>query len=282
MRNDTENIYRQKINQVIDYIGANLYRSLTLDRLADEMNISQRQLLRVMRTSLNEPLSAYIARQRVEKAVHYMQAERMNLTRLADLVGYDNPQSFSKAFKKHFGISPKTYMNERQTKLEASVKRSDKEQNDLQSEIGEENDLELVYIRIIGKYGESEPYEIAWKKLVRFLSDHQALPDRPRFIGIGFDDPTVTEVERCRFYACVSVQKKITPTGEFGTVRLQKGKYAVYTLKGSYSGLQALYNRIYVNFDYDLRYGLAFEEYVNSPHNTGEEDLCTKIFIPIK
>jgi len=281
MRNNTENIYQQKVNQVIDYISANLYQPLALAILANQINVSQRQLLRIMRSSLNESLSAYVARQRVERSVLYMQNEKMSLTQLAEMVGYDNPQSFSKAFKKHFGISPKMYINELQAKLEGYVKSSGNRQN-LQSEVCEVGNLELVYIRIIGKYGESELYNTAWDKLVRFLSDNQSLSEKIRFIGISFDDPNVTKSKQCRFYACALVQKKIAPKGEFGTIQLRKGKYAVYTLKGSYSGLQELYNNISVNFDYNLRYGLAFEEYLNSPLDTKEEELLTKIFIPIK
>jgi AraC-like DNA-binding protein/DNA gyrase inhibitor GyrI len=281
MRVDTENIYQQKVNRVIDYVSANLHQPLALDKLAEQIYVSQRQLLRIMRSSLNEPLSAYVARQRVERSALYMQTEKMNLTQLADRVGYDNPQSFSKAFKKHFGISPKMYMNELQAKLESYVKSSGNRKN-LQSEICEEDDLELVYIRIFGKYGEGELYNAAWDKLDRFLSENQAFSPKTRFIGISFDSPNVTKSEQCRFYACALVQNKIVPKGEFGTIQLRKGKYAVYTLKGSYSGLQELYNNISINFDYNLRYGLAFEEYLNSPQNTKEEDLLTKIFIPIK
>lgn len=282
MRNDTENIYRQKVNQVIDCISANLHKPLQLDIIAGQINVSQRQLLRIMRSALNESLYAYVARQRMERAVLYMQMEETNLTQLAEKVGYDNPQSFSKAFKKQFGIPPKTYMDKLQTRLEGAVKSGGNRQMHLLPEICEENDLELIYIRIFGKYGEGEPYDTAWNKLIHFLSGNQALSAETRFIGLSFDDPNVTKHEHCRFYACASVQKKIVPTGEFGTIQLRKGKYVVYTLKGSYSGLQELYNAISVNFDYTLRYGMAFEEYLNSPHNTPEEELLTKIFIPIK
>ena len=114
------------------------------------------------------------------------------------------------------------------------------------------------------------------------MKNHQALSEETRFIGISFDDPNVTKQEQCRFYACASVQKKIAPAGAFGTIQLRKGKYAVYTLKGSYSGLQELYNNISANFDYSLRHGMAFEEYLNNCYDTKEEDLLTKIFIPIK
>ena len=283
MRSDTEKIYQQKVNQVIDYISANLHQPLALDKLADQIHVSLRQLLRIMRTSLNEPLSAYVTRQRMERAVMYMQTEKMSLIKLSEMVGYDNPQSFSKAFKKQFGISPKAYTKELKKRLENYLKISDNGENHLRAEICEEDDLELVYIRIFGKYGEGELYETAWNKLIRFLNDHQALSDTTRLIGISFDDPNVTKSAQCRYYACASVQKKIAATGEFGTIRLRKGKYAVYTLKGSYSGLQELYNNISVNFEHTLRHGIVFEEYVNSPLATKDEkDLLTKIFIPIK
>jgi AraC-like DNA-binding protein/DNA gyrase inhibitor GyrI len=282
MRNSIENIYEQKVNQVIDYISANLYRSLQLNALANQINVSQRQLLRIMRSSLNESLYSYVIRQRVERAVLYMQTEEMSLTQLAGMVGYDNPQSFSKAFRKQFGISPKAYMNELQSRLAVYVRSSGNRQNHLKSETSEEEDLELVYIRIIGKYGEDELYGTAWNKLICFLKDRQALSVSTRFIGLSFDDPNITKSEHCRFYACATVEKKIAPTGEFGTIQLRKGKYAIYTLKGSYSGLQELYNNISVNFDYTLRHGVAFEEYLNSPHDTKEENLLTKVFIPIR
>ena len=239
MHNSTENIYKQKANQVLDYISANLHSPLHLDVIADRINVSQRQLLRIMSAILNEPLYAYVARQRIERAVLYMQTEEMNLSKLAAMVGYDNPQSFSKAFKKQFGISPKAYINELQTRLEGYVQSSGN-RSSLPSEICNFEGLELVYIRILGKYGEEEPYETAWSKLICFLKDNQALTPDARFIGLSFDDPNVTNDNLCRFYACASVQKKIIPTGEFGTIRLRQGKYAVYTLKGSCTGLQDL------------------------------------------
>jgi DNA gyrase inhibitor GyrI len=173
-------------------------------------------------------------------------------------------------------------MNQLRARLESAVQSSGNRQNLLQADICEEGDLELVYIRIIGQYGEKEPYETAWSNLIRFLENNQAFTNETRFIGISFDDPHVTLPKQCRYYACASVQKKIFPKGEFGTIQLQRGKYAVYTLKGSYSGLQEIYNNMSINFPYTLRHAMTFEEYLNSPRNTKTENLLTKIFIPIK
>ena len=52
--------------------------------------------------------------------------------------------------------------------------------------------------------------------------------------------------------------------------------------KGSYSGLQDLYNCINLNFSNKLCFGLAYEEYLTNPRNATGEELLTKIHIPIK
>ena len=281
MRSSTENIYQEKVNQVIDYISANLHRTLQLDVIAGRICVSRRQLLRIMRSALDESLYAYMARQRMERAIMYMQTEEMTLAELAARVGYDNPQSFSKAFRKLFGISPKAYINELNARLQEYVKSSGGKYETVPSEICEEEDLNLIYIRIVGQYGEEKPYETAWNKLIKFLEEKQALSAATRFIGLSFDDPNVTTAGQCRFYACATVDKPVEAAGVFGTLRLRKGKYAVYTLKGSYSSLQEFYNNINVSFNHTIRHGMPFEEYI---HYTGtdSEAALTKIYIPIK
>lgn len=281
MRSSTENIYQKKVNQVIDYISANLHQPLQLDVIAGRICVSRRQLLRIMRSALNESLHAYMARQRMERAIMYMQTEEMTLAELAARVGYDNPQSFSKAFKKLFGISPKAYINGLNARLQEYVKSSGGKYETVPSEICEEEDLNLIYIRIVGQYGKEKPYETAWNKLIKFLEEKQVLSAATRFIGLSFDDPNVTTAGQCRFYACATVDKPVETAGVFGTLRLRKGKYAVYTLKGSYSNLQEFYNNISVSFNHTIRHGMPFEEYI---HYTGtdSEAALTKIYIPIK
>ena len=184
MKSSTENIYKQKVNQVIDYINFNLHQPLQLNVIADIVNMSQRQLLRMMSSALDEPLYSYVARQRVERAVLYMQTEDMSLQNLAGLVGYDNPQSFSKAFKKQFGISPKTYISRLRMRLKEC--EHDGKECELHSEVYNFEGLNLVYIRIWGKYGEEEPYETVWSKLIHFLKSNDLLMPDTRFIGLSF------------------------------------------------------------------------------------------------
>lgn len=281
VRNNTNEIYQQKLNQVIDYIHANLDQDLRVDAIAELVHLSSRQLLRITRLFINESLYSYITRQRMERAILHMQMGNISLSELALMLGYDNPQSFSKAFKKQFGLSAKAYLNQLQEKLFHKVKEYTDSQICFNSEVREIDNLKLVYVRIIGEYGEKDLYNNGWNKLLHFLEENEVQPEESRFIGISFDDPKVTQNKQCRFYACATVNKEITPRAELGTICLEGGKYAIYTLKGSYSGLHNLYNYVSFKAEYTLRLGLSFEEYLNNPQYTKEEDLITKVFIPI-
>ena len=91
MKSSTENIYKQKVNQVIDYINFNLHQPLQLNVIADIVNMSQRLLLRMMSSALDEPLYSYVARQRVERAVLYIEFIQMYdcpISPILEILGY--------------------------------------------------------------------------------------------------------------------------------------------------------------------------------------------------
>ena len=132
--------------------------------------------------------------------------KNIRLAQVAEMVGYETPQSLSKAFKQFFGISPTAYRKRRAERYEEF---STLKKESLKPEILTEPELKLVYIRIIGRYGEEEPYIEAWRKLRDFLQINGLLTPSTRWIGISFDDPTVTKTEQCRFYACATVEHDV-------------------------------------------------------------------------
>ena len=280
MKSDTEEKYLQQVNRVIDYINSHLNEPLRVETLAREVCLSEYHFHRIMRDYLHEPLATYIARQRVERAVMYLQMKNIHLAQVAEMVGYETPQSLSKAFKQFFGISPTAYRKRRAERYEEF---STLKKESLKPEILTEPELKLVYIRIIGRYGEEEPYIEAWRKLRDFLQINGLLTPSTRWIGISFDDPTVTKTEQCRFYACATVEHDVSPQGAFGMKTIPQGRYAVYTLRGSYSGLQEMYDRIYSHpLPTAFRDATSFEEYLNCEPDTEEKDYVTRIYIPIE
>lgn len=281
MKGNTQKIYHEKTNKTIDYINAHLYEPLSLRSIASAVSLSLRQLQRVVETELCLPLSRYIAMQRLEQAVLYMQMGSNNLEGIAEKTGYGNAQSLSKAFKNHFGIAPKAYIRKYKRQLDDFFKTTSYPKDELMSEVIDFEGLELSYIRIRGEYGKVDVYKNAWHRLVEYMVENKAIDNNVRYIGLSFDDPTVTSVNDCFFYACVSVCKKIPSNGVFGKLNLTSGKYAVYTINGNYSDLQPFYNQITANFKYKIRYGMPFEEYIGYSEENPNTGL-TKIYIPIK
>lgn len=111
MKEETTYGHQELINQAIDYIHTHLHQTLSSEMLAMEMDMSIYHFHRLFKSYLQETISAYITRQRMERAVMYLQTRDLSLQELSEKVGYDTPQSFSKAFKRYFGFSPIAFRN---------------------------------------------------------------------------------------------------------------------------------------------------------------------------
>lgn len=285
MKKATHREYSKSINVAIDYINAHLHEAIDLKTIAEVANISEYHFHRIFKAYIGESLGAYISRIRLENTALNLQISNKPLIEIADKSGYESPPALSKAFKKHFGLSPSAFRNLHAYFTSRHIKPI-KDDIDLHPEIKTIEKKALVYVRIIAEYGSTKEYDTAWSKLIDYATKKGILSNNSEFIGLSFDDPDITKPHQCRFYACVTTNKTLKPEGEFGTKTIEKGKYAVFTLKGSYSGLNSLYKSVYFNWlphsEFELRDGTSFEKYVKYDAQTDENKTVTEIYIPIK
>lgn len=285
MKADTNNGYNKAINKSIDFINEHYTESVDLKKIAEISGISEFHFYRIFKAYIGESIGTYITRLRLENAAQKLQITNLTLTEIADKTGYQSQFSLSKAFKKHFGVTPSAFKNI-QTYFSSQLSKSEYEPIELQPNIVNCDCKNLVYIRIIAKYGSELDYRTAWKKLWLFAKQKGIVSDNNEFIGLSFDDPNITKHEQCRFYACITTDKEIKPEGEFGIQTIDKGKFAVFTHKGAYSGLNRMYHSIYFNWlpniNEKLRNSMPFEKYLNNPDKVKEDDLITEVYIPIK
>lgn len=284
MKTDTRNDYEKAVNRVIDYINGYLYSMPSIKELSEVANISEYHFHRIFKTIIGENIGEYINRIRLEDIAQRLRAKEYSLQQIAETTGYGTKHALSKAFKKHFGISPSEYC--KQPKNIELFFKQERVSYTMVPEIRDIAEKQIVYIRIIDRYGTPESYTKAWHDLRHFAKENNLVRADTEYIGLSFDDPTITLPEKCRFYACFTTREKIKPKGPFGVRTISAGQYAVFLHKGEYQKLIDSYYYIYIKWlphsSYKLRGTMSFEKYLSNSGGIDEDDLLTEIYIPIK
>ncbi|GAA3410680.1 helix-turn-helix domain-containing protein [Paenibacillus hodogayensis] len=98
---------------VKDYIQSHLGGDLSLDLLAQKLNITSSYLSTYFKEKTGVNLSEYTHVLRMEKAMEMLQNTDLKIQDIAALVGYLTVAPFNRAFKRHTGATPTEYRRQR-------------------------------------------------------------------------------------------------------------------------------------------------------------------------
>ncbi len=87
-------------------------RKFDTETFAKEMYLSRRQLHRKMTALTDLSPSQFMRRMRLARATDLLRKKAGNISEIADLVGYESPSKFSRAFKEELGKTPSEYQAE--------------------------------------------------------------------------------------------------------------------------------------------------------------------------
>lgn len=100
---------RNLINNIINYINKNYNDpSLCLNKISDEFLISESYFSFLFKEETGEKFSTYLEHIRMDMAMHLIKDTDLNISNLYQEIGYNNSNTFRRAFKKIYGVSPKT------------------------------------------------------------------------------------------------------------------------------------------------------------------------------
>ncbi len=96
----------ERIEKTLDYIEHNLDQPLDLQSLTEIANLSIPQFHRLFKTETGSTPFQLIEKIRMEKAYQLLLAGSKKVHELAYALNYKDYETFSRAFKKHFKMSP--------------------------------------------------------------------------------------------------------------------------------------------------------------------------------
>lgn len=101
------------VQQAIGLLHGSPDKPWTVGSLAGSVGVSRASLARRFHARVGKPPMAYLNQWRLAKAADLLADPRPTLTTISRQVGYASPFSFSTAFKKRYGVSPREYRSTR-------------------------------------------------------------------------------------------------------------------------------------------------------------------------
>lgn len=95
--------------QLKEYIDNHLSEDLSIQNLCDKMFMSKTKLYKLSMKTFNMGCSEYITLKRIEKAKTLLESSDKNIYTIAEEVGFNDANYFSRIFKKIVGITPGEY-----------------------------------------------------------------------------------------------------------------------------------------------------------------------------
>ncbi|NOX43783.1 MAG: helix-turn-helix domain-containing protein [Gammaproteobacteria bacterium] len=101
--------YLKQVQIGIDYIETNLDFDITLSQVAKEAGLSQWHFQRIFKALTNETLKTYIRSRRLANSLDKLLTTNLKIIDIAVSAGYESQESFTRAFKATFNLTPNEY-----------------------------------------------------------------------------------------------------------------------------------------------------------------------------
>lgn len=111
IRTSKDSKISESVNNAIKYIGEHYREELFLEDVSRYVSITPQYFSKLFKEETGYNFVEWIAGIRIEKAKELMSSTNKKVKEICYLVGYNDPNYFSRAFKKTEGISPTEYMN---------------------------------------------------------------------------------------------------------------------------------------------------------------------------
>ncbi len=104
------------VYSVIRYVEDNIFDIKGIQEIADTLGYNYTYLSHFFKDKTGITLQKYISYKKIERALQLLKYGGISVTQISSQLGYESPQSFSKAFRRVMGVSPTQYLEYERTK----------------------------------------------------------------------------------------------------------------------------------------------------------------------
>lgn len=246
---DNFNKQLEIIIPILVYIQANLHEELGLEVVAKKSGLSPYYFHRTFKSVVGETLKQYVTRIKLEKAAFALRHWDESVLSLSIELGFKNPETFTRAFKRKFNLLPSEFKRERSEMID-EVERSGKPLQTASNygiskvTIKQLNSIQVAFIRNIGPYETVDASQ--FDKLISWAKAKHIYRNDLLLLGIGHDAPHITPKELQRFDCCIEVDEPLSGEGEINFQEIIGGEFATVTYVGEYGEkMQQAYQTLY-------------------------------------
>lgn len=97
------------VEQINQYIEAHYGEDATLQALSDHVGLHPSYLSKLYKLETGQGISEYRHRLRMNKSIELLKQNQYKIHEISEMLGFQNPQYFSKRFKEEFGCTPNEF-----------------------------------------------------------------------------------------------------------------------------------------------------------------------------
>jgi len=100
------------ISQIVNWVGENFTQKITLEDLSKKFGLSPNYICTRFSQAVNNSLTGYITRLRMEQASLYIKEGNLSMKEIAEKVGFNDYYYFNKVFKNYYDMTPTEFLKE--------------------------------------------------------------------------------------------------------------------------------------------------------------------------
>ena len=286
--------YLEQIQRGVDFIETRLDEDIQLAGVARVAGISQWHFQRIFKALTGETLKTYVRSRRLANSLERLLTTQLRVLDIALLAGFESQESFARAFKKAFGLTPQEYRRLgdkslflKKAQFDADYLRHINQNVSLTPELYLQPRMTLVGMRTLFFSVDSEKNNIAeqlfplWQRFVPRLGEiaHQ-VPG----VCYGVVRQEAADTERLEYHAAIAVtEASALPTGMVA-LEIPEATYAKFAHRGPAREVDHTVNYIYSTWLAQSgkrhSYGPDLEFYGSAYHAT-DADSVLHYAIPI-